>query len=87
MKRAHTANIEVQVLEGIVLGGGDTEKTSRYIRSSACCRLVLGEGVYQAMIRLKVTLPHSRDAPLAMSMRVVPVSTIPAVSDKIVVEP
>lgn len=39
------ANIEVQVLEGTVLGGGNAEKASRPVQSSTSCSLVLCVGI------------------------------------------
>jgi hypothetical protein len=50
-ERTYAANIEVQVLEGTVLGGGNAEKASRPVQSSTSCRLVLRVGIYRTLIR------------------------------------
>jgi hypothetical protein len=58
MQRTHTANVEVQVLEGIVLGEGDTEKTSCPIQSSASGRLVCTVCIYRTPIILRQLAAH-----------------------------
>jgi hypothetical protein len=45
-RAAYTANIEVQVLEGTVLGGGNAEKTSHVVQNTTGCRLAQTEGIY-----------------------------------------
>lgn len=50
-QRTYAANIEIQVLEGTVLGGGNAEKASRPVQSSTSCRLVICVGIYQTLIR------------------------------------
>ena len=50
-EKAYAANIEVQGLEGIVLGKGDAEKTSRLIHVSARCSPVRIVGIYRTLVR------------------------------------
>ena len=50
-EKAYGANIEVQGLEDIVLGGGDAEKTGRMIHDSTSYILVQVVGVYRTLVR------------------------------------
>ena len=52
-QRTYTTDIEVQVLEGIVLGEGDTEKTSGSVQSGTSSRLVCTVCIYRTPIRLR----------------------------------
>ena len=81
------ANDEVQVLQGSVLGGRDTEQTGAAVKSSTSGALVLLESIWQILVRLGAIKRRKSNIPEAIRMRVVPVSTIPAVLDKMVVEP
>ena len=74
-----------------ILIRGDTEEASSRDRGTAGQGLVFLERICKARHRMSALhvnhLVSTRNSPVAMRMRVVPVSTIPAVFDKIVVLP
>ena len=86
-----TPDCEQERLQIRILIGGDTEEASSRVRGTTGQGLVCLERICKyrhKMSALDVNHPvTTRRSPVAMRRRVVPVSTIPAVSDRMVVPP
>lgn len=87
MGGTYRANVEVQVLKVVILSGGELEQAGGVVIRSTSGRFVFRVGVYCRQLSVvpgRVDTMYSLEA---RRIKVVPVSTIPAVSAKIVVPP
>lgn len=81
---AYASDGEVQALQVIVLIGGDLQETGILVRDGTCHILVPCKRVFaQRRIVSKIKKrPRNVHLPVAIRVRVVPVSTMPAVGEK-----